>query len=219
VQRYDQMADYARLSARIAELRAGGHSMAEVAACLNREGFHPPKRAVRFSTAMAAGFLAEGGRSGPRPRALSTAGMLKKGEWLLSDRARRLGMPPATLHSWRQLGWVQARKLPVPGGHWAIGAAGSELKRLTRLRQLLTAFPQAYQQHYPANLTAEGQPRQRAVGAGCKGRLEQPEDKLLFLLVYLKTYPRQAVLGELFGLSTSTVAPIPFDLSSAAASD
>jgi hypothetical protein len=39
------------------------------------------------------------------------------------------------LHSWRQLGWVQARKLPVPGGHWAIWAAGSELKRLTRLRR------------------------------------------------------------------------------------
>src|SRR5439155_16652305 len=37
------------------------------------------------------------------------------------------------------------------------------------------------------------------------GRLEQPEDKLLFLLVYLKTYPLQAVLGELFDLSTSQV--------------
>jgi DNA invertase Pin-like site-specific DNA recombinase len=135
VQRYDQMADFARLSARIAALRAQGRSMAEVAACLNREGFHPPKRAARFSTAMVAGFLAKGGRSGPRPRALSAAGLLKKGEWLLSDLARKLGMPPATLHSWRQLGWVQARKLPVPGGHWAIWAAGPELKRLTRLRR------------------------------------------------------------------------------------
>src|SRR5207247_2418395 len=76
---------------------------------------------------------------------------------------------------------------------------------LSEFQRLLTAFPQAYQQLYPANRTAEGQPRQRSVGGGCKGRLEQPEDKLLFLLVYLKTYPLQAVLGELFDLSTSQV--------------
>src|SRR5213078_3125762 len=76
---------------------------------------------------------------------------------------------------------------------------------LSEFQRLLTVFPQAYQQHYPPNQTAEGQPRQRSVGAGCKGRLVQPEDKLLFLLVYLKTYPLQAVMGELFDLSTSQV--------------
>src|SRR6185369_5560767 len=76
---------------------------------------------------------------------------------------------------------------------------------LSEFQRLLTAFPQAYQQLYPANQTAEGRPRQRAVGGGCKGRLEQPEDKLLFLLVYLKTYPLQAVMGELFDLSTPQV--------------
>src|SRR5262245_54937298 len=76
---------------------------------------------------------------------------------------------------------------------------------LAEFQRLLTAFPQAYQQHYPANQTAEGQPRRRAVGAGCKGRLEQAEEKLLFLLVYLKTYPLQVVMGELFDLSTPQV--------------
>src|SRR3954463_15703111 len=76
---------------------------------------------------------------------------------------------------------------------------------LSEFQRLLTAFPHAYQQLSPANQPAEGQPRQRSVGGGCKGRLERPEDKLLFLLVYLKTYPLQAVLGELFDLSTSQV--------------
>src|SRR5882672_1206135 len=76
---------------------------------------------------------------------------------------------------------------------------------LSEFQLLLTTFPRAYQQLYPANQTAEGEPRQRSVGGGCKGRLEQPEDKLLFLLVYLKTYPLQAVMGELFGLSTTRV--------------
>src|SRR5437667_9975563 len=76
---------------------------------------------------------------------------------------------------------------------------------LSEFQLLLTAFPQAYQRLYPANQTADGQPRQRSVGGGCKGRWEQPEDKLLFLLVYLKTYPLQAVMGELFDLSQPRV--------------
>jgi hypothetical protein len=134
VQRYEQLADYPRLRARIAEQRAAGKSMAAVAECLNQEGFHPPKRAKRFSSGMVAGFLAKGGRSGPRPVALSAAGLLQKGEWLLTDLARHLGMPSATLHRWRKVGWVHARKLPVPGGHWALWADAAELKRLARLR-------------------------------------------------------------------------------------
>jgi DNA invertase Pin-like site-specific DNA recombinase len=135
VQRYEQLADYPRLRARIDELRAAGRSMAVVAECLNREGFRPPKRAVCFTSAMVAGFLAKGGRSGPRPVALSATGLLHKGEWLLTDLARHLGMPSATLHRWRQAGWVHARKLPVPGGHWALWADAREIQRLTRLRR------------------------------------------------------------------------------------
>src|SRR5262249_62123654 len=76
---------------------------------------------------------------------------------------------------------------------------------LSEFQRLLTAIPQAYERLYPANQTAAGQPRRRSVGGGCKGRLEQPEDKLLFLLVYLKTYPLQAVMGELFDLSQPRV--------------
>jgi DNA invertase Pin-like site-specific DNA recombinase len=135
VQRYEQLADYTRLRERIAELRGAGKSMAAVAECLNREGFRPPKRAARFSGGMVAGFLAKGSRSGPRPVALSAAGLLHEGEWLLTDLARHLSMPSATLHRWRQVGWVQARKLPVPGGHWALWADPAELQRLARLRQ------------------------------------------------------------------------------------
>jgi hypothetical protein len=135
VQSYEQLADYARLRARIDELRAQGHSMEAVAQSLNEEGFHPPKRAKQFTKGMLAIFLAKEGRSGPLPRALSATGMLQQGEWLLADLARELSMPSATLHSWRKLAWVHARKLPVPGGHWALWADRQELKRLTRLRQ------------------------------------------------------------------------------------
>ena len=155
VQRYDQMADYPRLCTRIQALRAQGASMASVAECLNQEGFRPPKRATQFSVSMIAGFLAKGGRSGPRPRALSVAGLLQKDEWLLSDLARKLKMPVATMHSWRQLGWVQARKLPVPGGHWALWADKAELKRMTKLRQFRRSW---LVKSPPLNLTTPGAP-------------------------------------------------------------
>ena len=70
-------------------------------------------------------------------------------------------------------------------------------------RELLPAFERAYLELYPVRLTLQGQPRRRVVGAGRHSRLDSSADKLLLLLVYLKTYPLQAVLGELFGLSTT----------------
>src|SRR5262249_39393475 len=70
-------------------------------------------------------------------------------------------------------------------------------------RDLLPAFETAYEQAYPADRTASGQPRQRWPGAGRPGALPHSGDKLLFVLVYLKTYPLQVVLGQLFGISTS----------------
>jgi DDE superfamily endonuclease/Helix-turn-helix of DDE superfamily endonuclease len=76
---------------------------------------------------------------------------------------------------------------------------------LPEFQRLLAAFSIAYQQAYPAGRTAEGQPRRRAVGAGRKGQLSRPEDKLLFILVYLKTCPLQVVMAELFGPSQPQV--------------
>jgi hypothetical protein len=68
---------------------------------------------------------------------------------------------------------------------------------------LLPAFEQSYADFYPAHLTMRGQPRQSCPGAGRPSVLDGSATKLLFLLVYLKTYPLQVVLAELFGLSTS----------------
>ena len=44
-------------------------------------------------------------------------------------------------------------------------------------------------------------PRRRRPGGGRKARLFRIEDKLLFILIYVKLYPLQAVLGFLFGVS------------------
>jgi DDE superfamily endonuclease/Helix-turn-helix of DDE superfamily endonuclease len=69
--------------------------------------------------------------------------------------------------------------------------------------KLLPAFQEAYARAHPRDRTATGPPRQRWPGAGRPSALSEDADKLLFVLVSLKTYPLQVVLGQLFGLSTS----------------
>ena len=81
-----------------------------------------------------------------------------------------------------------------------------ELLAATGLKQdeietLLRAFAEAYKERYAAQHTVTGQTRQRQEGGGNKGKLRRMEDKLLFILVYKKTYPLQTMLGLQFGLS------------------
>jgi DDE superfamily endonuclease/Helix-turn-helix of DDE superfamily endonuclease len=65
---------------------------------------------------------------------------------------------------------------------------------------LLPGFNQCYQQKY-RTLTVAGKARQRQAGGGNKGTLASIEDKLLFILVYQKTYPLQTMQGLHFDLS------------------
>jgi hypothetical protein len=71
--------------------------------------------------------------------------------------------------------------------------------------RLLPAFSRSFEGLYPKDRTGEGMARQRAPGGGRKAALREPAQKLLFILVYLKTYPLQVVMAELFGLSESAV--------------
>jgi DNA invertase Pin-like site-specific DNA recombinase len=154
VQRYEQLADYPRLLARIEELRQQGKSLADVAACLNAEGFHPPKRVERFTGGMVGGFLVRFCQKGSSRQAEQARQDMEKGEWLLGDLARHLGMPQTTLHRWRKAGWLRARKLP--GGLWAIDAGGKEGRRLAQLRHHQSQHPN---KPIPANLTTPGSPQ------------------------------------------------------------
>lgn len=151
VRSYDQLADYPRLCARIEELRRQGQSMDAVADALNVEGFRPPRRVTRYSGGMVAGLLARKYTKAGQTHGQRLAQALRRGEWLLGDLARHLGMPQATLHHWRQAGWLRARKLSVTGGLWAIVASGSERRRLARLRRHQQTRPH---QEIPKDLTS-----------------------------------------------------------------
>ncbi|MHB8753301.1 MAG: hypothetical protein ACYDBJ_29465, partial [Aggregatilineales bacterium] len=57
--------------------------------------------------------------------------------------------------------------------------------------KLLPMFEEGYRQRYRVDQTVEGQARQRRAGGGSKGKLSAMADRLLFILVYTKTYPLQ----------------------------
>src|SRR6266480_336041 len=75
--------------------------------------------------------------------------------------------------------------------------------RVPGFQQLLPPFEAAFQAHIAA-WRLDGKPRtvrQFAVYKNCP--LPTPEDRLFFLLTYLKTYTLQVVQGRLFGMRQS----------------
>jgi hypothetical protein len=74
---------------------------------------------------------------------------------------------------------------------------------LEECAELLPVFERAYLKAYPASQTKAGKKRKRQAGGGRKSSLDSIEQKLLFALVYQKSYPLQSVQGELFGMAQS----------------
>jgi DNA invertase Pin-like site-specific DNA recombinase/uncharacterized protein YndB with AHSA1/START domain/DNA-binding transcriptional MerR regulator len=149
VARYAQLSTYPTLLQRITGLRQAGQSMAQIAACLNREGFAPPKRTTRFTAQMITRLLTQHYRQSPH-RAATGQTALGPQEYWLTEVARQLNIPVATLHKWKRVGWVRSRKVPVTGGRVAIWADEDELERLRRLHAYRRQWPEP---HYPRALT------------------------------------------------------------------
>jgi hypothetical protein len=74
---------------------------------------------------------------------------------------------------------------------------------LAEFQQLVSPFEAAFQTHM-ANWRLDGRPRTaRRYTTYTNCPLPTPEDRLLFILIYLKTYPLQVVQGRLFGMGQS----------------
>jgi hypothetical protein len=74
---------------------------------------------------------------------------------------------------------------------------------LDEFRRLVPPFEAAFQAHM-AQWRFDGQPRTARRYTTYKTcPLPSPEDRLLFILTYLKTYPLQVVQGRLFGMDQS----------------
>jgi DNA invertase Pin-like site-specific DNA recombinase len=134
VQRYEQLSNYEMLRGRIVELRRSGATTKEIAERLNEEGFHPPHGAERFNRHVVNQFLVRRGLLGPGGTRRINPEELHPGDWRLSDLARELGMPVATLRHWSYRGWIKVRKSSTVGGIGIVWADAAELERLHRLR-------------------------------------------------------------------------------------
>lgn len=145
VKRYQQLQSFNHLMDRVAELRTAGHTAAQIAAQLNREGFRPPRRRITFHKVIVQKLLSRRGLSSEKGK----PDVLAADEWWLSDLARELKIPNATVRDWVRYGWVHARRSPIQH-FWIAWADAEELDRLRRLR----ASPQAKPcDQYPPELT------------------------------------------------------------------
>ena len=129
VMRYCQQSDYPRLVERLRELCAGRLTSAAIAARLNAEGFHPPKRTGRFTGAMVQRLTAHLGLA--RRERHGTATGLGPDEYRPMGLARRLGVSRDTVRGWVRRGWVTTRT--DADGHHVVWADADELRRLGQL--------------------------------------------------------------------------------------
>jgi DNA invertase Pin-like site-specific DNA recombinase len=140
VARLTQLSDHKALLQRVCALHEEGQKMSAIAATLNAEGWKPAKRCATYNASMVRDLLqrlalspADPGRSPLARIQHRTPGELTVGEF-----ARRLGMPPVTVHQWLRSGLLTARKVPCPThprGVWLIQADEAEIERLRERRQ------------------------------------------------------------------------------------
>ena len=134
VGRYKQTTDFERVISCIGELRGAGQSFPVIADRLNREGFRPPNRAVRFGKDIVRRLVRKH-MSCDRIHPGSPDAGLGRNEWFVIDLAAKLGLGKTTIHAWLRRGWIRYRRLPGYLGRCVCWADAGELERLGQLAQ------------------------------------------------------------------------------------
>jgi len=131
VKSYEQLRDFDELMERIAALRHGGNTAAQIADCLNREGFVPPKRCGAFFPELVRQLLKRRGLANEK----TYVDPLGPHEWWLPKLAEEIPVSVEKLADWARRGWVHSRKTPAQR-LWVLWADESEVKRLRELAAL-----------------------------------------------------------------------------------
>jgi hypothetical protein len=134
VRGYEQLADYERLLARVAALRAVGRTTQAIATQLNEEGFRRPRRGARYTSQAVRQLLSRQGLSTPQRPPPRQRKPPANGEWRLSELAIALAVSQRTLRRWLARGWVRGWQLAGVLGRWRVWADKDEIDRLCRLR-------------------------------------------------------------------------------------
>lgn len=128
VKSYEQLRDFDRLMDRIAALRREGRTAAQIAECLNREGFVPPKRCGPFFAELVRQLLKRRGLANEK----TYTDQLGPHEWWLPKLAEAIPVSAGKLADWARRGWVHSRKTPAQR-LWVLWADDQELERLREL--------------------------------------------------------------------------------------
>jgi hypothetical protein len=144
VKSYEQLRDFDQLMDRIAALRHEGHSAAQIANCLNQEGFVPPKRRGKFSPELVRQLLSRRGLANEK----TYTEQLGRHEWWLPKLAEAIPVSAGKLAGWARRGWLHSRKTPAQclWVHWA------DSQEIRRLRKLASLSHRGIVE-YPAELT------------------------------------------------------------------
>ncbi len=143
VKSYEKLRDFDKLMDRIVTLRHEGHTAAQIADCLNREGFSPPKRCGVFFPELVHQLLKRRGLENEK----TYTDQLGPHEWWLPKLAEQIPVSAGKLADWARREWVRARKTPAQG-LWIVWADRDELKRL----KALSAESQRGMTTYPSGL-------------------------------------------------------------------
>jgi DNA invertase Pin-like site-specific DNA recombinase len=131
VRTYEQLRDLDKLMDRLVALRHEGRTAAEIAVCLNQEGFVPPKRCGEFYPELVHELLVRRGLSNER----KYADQLGPHEWWLPKLAEAIPVSAGKLADWARRGWLHSRRTPAQ--HlWILWADRQEMKRLRKLAAL-----------------------------------------------------------------------------------
>jgi len=151
VARITALSTYPALVARLTELHGAGHSNAQIADILNKEGWHPPKRRDTYNGPMVQNRLVKAGIVAKKPMAPRDLSARESDEWTILELAALLEMPTATLHHWVQTGRLR---------HRTLGHKGNSIKLVTAdaatIAQLKAIRARPSFQHYLPPPTGAG---------------------------------------------------------------
>jgi len=133
VMQFHQLEAYEQLIDRVLELTLAGQRPPQVAATLEREGFHSPRSDSPISPMMVQKLLLDH----PRCREQLTNPSLETHHWRSADLAHELDIPEKRLKDWVTRGWASAIQRPF-GRVWIIYADEQELQRLQQLASCQT---------------------------------------------------------------------------------
>jgi DNA invertase Pin-like site-specific DNA recombinase len=109
VARLTTLSTYDSLVARASDLRRDGHSFAEIAETLNREGWRPAKRRDTFNATMVRHLLIRVGAIEPKYRRRKPQISRRPNEWTIRELAQEIGVPESTLYTWVRKGRLRSR--------------------------------------------------------------------------------------------------------------